>query len=229
MEVRVEQGSLTETETPLLVVNLFQDADGLSGATGAVDQAMGGLLSRLREDGELRGKAGEAIVVHNPGRRPSARDACWWSVWATARGSAPRARGARPRPPPARRRSCGCRTTRPCSTGGRRWARARRGGRGAGRGKRAGAVSLRSLQGRRRREPRGGRAGNRGRARPRAYRAHPRRPQAGAAMAAATATARDLAQGPANLVSPAVPGRAGAPSGRRARHRVPGLRPRRDP
>src|SRR5689334_22340946 len=48
MEVRVEQGSLTETETPLLVVNLFKDADGLGGATGAVDQAMGGLLSRLR-------------------------------------------------------------------------------------------------------------------------------------------------------------------------------------
>src|SRR4051794_4440197 len=67
MEVRVEQGSLTETQTPLLVVNLFQDADALGGATGAVDQAMGGLLSRLREDGELRGKVGEAIVVHNPG------------------------------------------------------------------------------------------------------------------------------------------------------------------
>lgn len=67
MEVVVEQGSLTEIETPLLVVNLFQDAAELGGATGAVNEAMGGLLARLREDGELRGKAGEVTLVHNPG------------------------------------------------------------------------------------------------------------------------------------------------------------------
>src|SRR5579885_125364 len=67
MDVVVEQGSLTEIETPLLVVNLFQDAAELGGATAAVNEAMGGLLARLREDEELRGKAGEVTLVHNPG------------------------------------------------------------------------------------------------------------------------------------------------------------------
>src|SRR3954451_11446799 len=67
MEVIVEQGSLTEIETPLLVVNLFQGDSELGGASAAVDEALGGLLGRLREDGELRGKAGEAVLVHNHG------------------------------------------------------------------------------------------------------------------------------------------------------------------
>jgi leucyl aminopeptidase len=65
MELTVAQGSLTEIATPLLVVNLFQDADALGGATAAADQALGGLLARLRAAGELRGKLGETVVVYN--------------------------------------------------------------------------------------------------------------------------------------------------------------------
>ena len=65
MELTVAQGSLTEIATPLLVVNLFQDADALGGATAAADQALGGLLGRLRAAGELRGKLGETVVVYN--------------------------------------------------------------------------------------------------------------------------------------------------------------------
>ncbi|HLH23846.1 MAG TPA: leucyl aminopeptidase [Chloroflexota bacterium] len=67
MDVQVAQGSVVEVATPLLVVNLFEDADALGGATAAVDAALGGLLTRLRESGELRGKPGEVVVVHNPG------------------------------------------------------------------------------------------------------------------------------------------------------------------
>jgi leucyl aminopeptidase len=67
MEIQVEQGSLVDIATPLLVVNLFEDADSPGGATAAVDEALGGLLVRLRESGELRGKAGEVVVVHNQG------------------------------------------------------------------------------------------------------------------------------------------------------------------
>ncbi|HWP29023.1 MAG TPA: leucyl aminopeptidase [Chloroflexota bacterium] len=66
MELVVEQGSLVDIATPLLVVNLFEDAPALGGATAAVDEALGGLLGRLRAAGELRGKLGEAVVVHNP-------------------------------------------------------------------------------------------------------------------------------------------------------------------
>src|SRR5262249_50540365 len=65
MEITVEQGSVVEVATPLLVVNLFEDTDTLGGATAAVDAALGGLLGRLRESGELRGKSGEIVLVHN--------------------------------------------------------------------------------------------------------------------------------------------------------------------
>src|SRR5262245_42059696 len=67
MDIQVEQGSLTDISTPLVVVNLFADARELGGATAAVDAATGGLLARLRASGELRGKRGEAVLVHNPG------------------------------------------------------------------------------------------------------------------------------------------------------------------
>src|SRR5437879_10809819 len=67
MEITFEQGSVVGVATPLLVVNLFEDVETLGGATAAVDAALDGLLVRLRESGELRGKTGEIVVVHNPG------------------------------------------------------------------------------------------------------------------------------------------------------------------
>src|SRR5207244_3094592 len=70
MEIRVEQGSLNDVATPLLVVNLFEDVEALGGATAAVDEATGGLLSRLRSAAELRGRACDVVVVHNPGNWP---------------------------------------------------------------------------------------------------------------------------------------------------------------
>src|SRR5262245_20998756 len=66
MDLVVEQGSLADVATPLQVVNLFEDQT-LGGATAAVDEAMGGLIGRVRASGELRGKAGETIVLHNLG------------------------------------------------------------------------------------------------------------------------------------------------------------------
>ncbi len=68
MEIAAQQASLVDVTAPLLVVNLFEDAETLGGATAAVDQALGGLLSRLRAAGELRGEAGQIVVVHNPSR-----------------------------------------------------------------------------------------------------------------------------------------------------------------
>jgi leucyl aminopeptidase len=68
MELYVEQGSLVDLATPLLVIGLFEDAAPLGGAAAAVDEALGGLLGRLRASGELRGKPGEIVLVHNPGR-----------------------------------------------------------------------------------------------------------------------------------------------------------------
>ena len=69
VSVKVERASVTSVRTPLLVVNLFEGMDRPSGATAAVDEALGGLISRLIGDGEIRGSLGDITIVHNQGDR----------------------------------------------------------------------------------------------------------------------------------------------------------------
>ena len=68
MDLRVQQASVTEVETPLLVVNLFEGVTQPGGATGAVDQALGGQISQLIGDGEISGEAGTITVIHANGQ-----------------------------------------------------------------------------------------------------------------------------------------------------------------
>jgi leucyl aminopeptidase len=67
VDLRVRQGSVTEIDTPLLVVNLFEGVTQPGGATGAVDAALGGQISRLIADGEITGEAASVHVIHNAG------------------------------------------------------------------------------------------------------------------------------------------------------------------
>jgi leucyl aminopeptidase len=67
VEIRVRPASVTDIETPLLVVNLFEGVTEPGGATGAVDAALGGQIRRLIADGEIRGEAATLTVIHNPG------------------------------------------------------------------------------------------------------------------------------------------------------------------
>ena len=68
MRVTVKQGDVTQTATPALVVNLFEGVTQPGGATGAVDRALDGAISRLIEEGEARGKRGEMTLLHTFGR-----------------------------------------------------------------------------------------------------------------------------------------------------------------
>jgi leucyl aminopeptidase len=67
VELRVRQGSVTDIETPLMVVNLFEGVTQPGGATGAVDAALGGQISQLIADGEITGEPTSVSVIHNPG------------------------------------------------------------------------------------------------------------------------------------------------------------------
>jgi leucyl aminopeptidase len=73
MRVKVEIGDITASMADAVVVNLFEGVTVPSGATGAVDQALGGLLSNLIAAGDLRGKWGEFTLVHTQGKLPSPR------------------------------------------------------------------------------------------------------------------------------------------------------------
>lgn len=64
MRIEAKRISLLELETPLLVVNLFEKLKKPSGATEVVDKALNGLISSLIKDGEIKGKLGEATVIH---------------------------------------------------------------------------------------------------------------------------------------------------------------------
>ena len=51
MKIAVEAADVTAAATPALIVNLFKGVKEPSGATGAVDRALDGAISRLIRDG----------------------------------------------------------------------------------------------------------------------------------------------------------------------------------
>ena len=67
MKFRATKGDATEVKTPALVLNLYQGVEKPGGATGAVDKALGGRLSKMIEDGEITGIRGETKIVHTGG------------------------------------------------------------------------------------------------------------------------------------------------------------------
>ncbi|MBT7004812.1 MAG: leucyl aminopeptidase [Chloroflexi bacterium] len=66
MKITVVQSDVTEIEADVLVVNLFEGVTSPRGATGAVDSALGGLISELISDGEISGSASELTLIHTP-------------------------------------------------------------------------------------------------------------------------------------------------------------------
>lgn len=73
MEVEIVHGTILETQADTLVVNLFEGVTIPGGATGAVDQALGGAIRDLIAAGDLTGKAGEVLTVYPRGAIPARR------------------------------------------------------------------------------------------------------------------------------------------------------------
>jgi leucyl aminopeptidase len=73
MEISVVSGDITGQGVGAIVVNLFEGVTSPGGATGAVDRALGGAISRLIEDGETRGKKGEMTLIHTLGMMAPSR------------------------------------------------------------------------------------------------------------------------------------------------------------
>ena len=73
MDVDVVSGDISKAEADVVVVNLFEGVTSPGGATGAVDQALDGAISRLIELGDIRGKSGERTLIHTFGKLPAAR------------------------------------------------------------------------------------------------------------------------------------------------------------
>jgi leucyl aminopeptidase len=73
MQIKVQSGDISSFAADAIVVNLFEGVTSPAGGTGAVDQAMGGAISDLIAAGDLRGKSGEFSLIHSFGKLPAPR------------------------------------------------------------------------------------------------------------------------------------------------------------
>ncbi|MBU18103.1 MAG: leucyl aminopeptidase [Chloroflexi bacterium] len=72
LKIDVQSADIIGIDTPALVVNLFRGVKKPGGATGAVDKALGGVITQLIEDGEIKGNTGETTLIHTLGKiKPS--------------------------------------------------------------------------------------------------------------------------------------------------------------
>ena len=73
MRVHVQRGSIHETSADAIVVNLFRGVTGPGGATGAVDAALDGALGERIAAGDIEGRLGEVLTLYPRGAVPSER------------------------------------------------------------------------------------------------------------------------------------------------------------
>ncbi len=67
LQVTAEQGDITAWDGDLIVVNLFEDVEHPGGATGAVDKALGGRITKVIQGGDLTGKLGQTRLIYDDG------------------------------------------------------------------------------------------------------------------------------------------------------------------
>jgi len=69
LEIKVITGDITQIEADAIVVNLFE-GEQPGNATAVVDKALGGAITRLVENGGIKGKFGEVSIIHTLGKLP---------------------------------------------------------------------------------------------------------------------------------------------------------------
>lgn len=73
MELKVQNGDITAWKGDGIVVNLFEGAMSPDGAASAVDKKLRGALTQMIKKGEIKGKLGNAVVVHTFDKLPAER------------------------------------------------------------------------------------------------------------------------------------------------------------
>ena len=73
MQITLETKPFATLETDALVTYVFEETDPVQGRAGEIDQAAGGLLTKLAKSGELTGKLLEFTLIHAPAGLKAAR------------------------------------------------------------------------------------------------------------------------------------------------------------
>lgn len=68
MKIKATHASIEKFACDLLVVNEFEGVKSPGGATGAVDRALKGLITKLSQGGEITGKIGTTTLIHTHGK-----------------------------------------------------------------------------------------------------------------------------------------------------------------
>jgi len=73
VEIKVISGDITKVEVDAIIVNLFEGVESPGGASGVVDKALDGAITKLIADGEIKGKLNEVTMIHTLGKIQPAR------------------------------------------------------------------------------------------------------------------------------------------------------------
>ncbi|MDP7239850.1 MAG: M17 family peptidase N-terminal domain-containing protein [Dehalococcoidia bacterium] len=70
MKIKVASGDIVQLQADAVIVNLFEGVRKPGGTTAAVDSALGGAISRLIDEKDIRGKLREVTIIHSLGAYP---------------------------------------------------------------------------------------------------------------------------------------------------------------
>ena len=68
MEIRVISGDITEVKASAVMVGLFEKVKNPDDYTVTLDNVLGGTISQLMSQGEIKGKFGELTIIHSLGK-----------------------------------------------------------------------------------------------------------------------------------------------------------------
>jgi leucyl aminopeptidase len=73
MEIKVVIGSIAEIRADAVIIGFFEGTERLDGDAAALDEALGGAISGLVGQGEIKGKLNEVSVIHSLGKLAAGR------------------------------------------------------------------------------------------------------------------------------------------------------------
>ena len=73
MEIKVTAGDITKIKAGAIIVNFFEGMTHPDGDLATIDKALDGAISQLISQGEIKGKLSEVTIVHSLGKLPAAR------------------------------------------------------------------------------------------------------------------------------------------------------------
>ena len=73
MNIRIQQGEITQGKCDVLVLGAFAGTQTYTGVARTVDRALGGLLTSVTAEEQFGGKEGDVLTLHTHGKLPASR------------------------------------------------------------------------------------------------------------------------------------------------------------